>query len=201
MIPAADVTTLLAPITRDVQSDIEKARWDTFLGHAEQITLAADSVHRLELQAESHITAFLNLDYRQGAGSRIIVTYAEAYRDAVTRKKGDRTRREGCILTGPQDHFEISHRVDDDATCRWEPLWWRAFRFLVVEIHVGKAPLSLVRFSMEQTNYPAPTLARWQVCEVPEMERSGEILQVSLRTLRNCLYDGFADCPFYEQLQ
>lgn len=201
MIPTPDVTTLHAPITRDVQSNIEKARWDSFLGHAKPITLAKNSVHRLELQAESHVTAFLNLEYKKGAGSRIQVTYAEAYRDADTRKKGDRTKREGCVLTGPQDHFEISHKVDQDVTCRWEPLWWRAFRFLVVDIHVGDTPLSLVGLSMEQTNYPAPTLAQWEVGQASEMRRSDKILAVSLRTLRNCLFDGFADCPFYEQLQ
>jgi hypothetical protein len=197
----ANVTPLLAPITRDVRSEIGKAQWNSFLTDAQEITLPANSNHRLELQAESHVTAFLNLRYTHGAGSRLEVTYAEAYRDADTRKKGDRTKREGSILTGPQDHFQISHKDDEDAICQWEPLWWRAFRFLVIDVHVGEVPLTLKRFAMEQTNYPAPTLAAWQVDEISEINRSDEIWKVSLRTLRNCLYDGFADCPFYEQLQ
>lgn len=197
----ADVTTLRAPIPRDVQSDLDKAQWESFLIDAERITLPAKSVHRLELQAESHVTAFLNLCYQRGAGSRIEVTYAEAYRDAASRKKGDRTKREGRVLTGPQDHFQISQGHDENPIRQWEPLWWRAFRFLVIDIQVGEDPLTLTRFAMEQTNYPAPTMASWQIEEASETNRSEEIWKVSLRTLRNCLYDGFADCPFYEQLQ
>jgi len=197
----ADVTTLRAPLLRDVQSDLHEAQWASFLVDAERIHLPANSIHRIELQAESHITAFLSLCYQRGAGSRIEVTYAEAYRDAASLKKGDRTKREGCTLTGPQDHFQISQGDDEHALCQWEPLWWRAFRFLVIDIQVGEVPMTLTRFAMEQTNYPAPTIASWQIGEASETNRSDEIWKVSLRTLRNCLYDGFADCPFYEQLQ
>ncbi|KAJ5308556.1 hypothetical protein N7476_009212 [Penicillium atrosanguineum] len=47
-------------------------------------------------------------------------------------------------------------------------------------------------------NYPMAVKASWKE---PGDAHSKQIWDVSIRTMRNCMFDGYSDCPFYEQLQ
>lgn len=53
-------------------------------------------------------------------------------------------------------------------------------------------------FEAVQVNYPIGVKAEWKE---PAMKENEKIWEVSIRTLRNCMFDGYSDCPFYEQLQ
>jgi hypothetical protein len=54
------------------------------------------------------------------------------------------------------------------------------------------------RTKADQVNYPLAVKASWKDCDDVQSE---EIWNVSIRTMRNCMFDGYSDCPFYEQLQ
>lgn len=80
----------------------------------------------------------------------------------------------------------------------YEPFWFRTFRLIRLEIAVGDEPVELVSFDATQVNYPLAVKASW---EELGMINSKRIWDVSIRTMRNCMFDGYSDCPFYEQLQ
>ena len=81
---------------------------------------------------------------------------------------------------------------------KYEPFWFRTFRVIRLEITVGAGPVEFLSFDAKQTNYPIQPKAAWKE---PGDAHSESIWDVSIRTLRNCMFDGYSDCPFYEQLQ
>ncbi|KAK5541690.1 hypothetical protein LTR46_012113, partial [Exophiala xenobiotica] len=62
---------------------------------------------------------------------------------------------------------------------------------------VGRIPVDMVSFKAKQVNYPLDVKVSWKQ---PEGVDSDNIWKVSIRTLRNCMFDAYSDCPFYEQL-
>jgi hypothetical protein len=64
-------------------------------------------------------------------------------------------------------------------------------------VAVGAEGLTVHSIELRQTNYPLQPRATWD----SSSSEMGRIWDVSLRTLRNCMFDGYSDCPFYEQLQ
>ena len=101
--------------------------------------------------------------------------------------KGRRDTVAGLFLRGLTDVVSAA-----PALARWSPLWWRAGRFVALELQAGAAGLHLRRLAFTSTGYPLQIAARW---------REEAVAQASLRTLRRCLHETFVDCPYYEQLQ
>jgi hypothetical protein len=92
---------------------------------------------------------------------------------------------------------EIELEVGPDGAV-YEPFWFRTFFVMRWEIQIEGDGTVEMQFQGEQVNYPMDVKAEWRD---PAEESSEEIFEVSVRTLRNCMFDGYADCPFYEQLQ
>jgi hypothetical protein len=67
-----------------------------------------------------------------------------------------------------------------------------------LEIAVGSGPVEFLSFDATQVNYPLDVRASWKE---PGDSHSEKMWDVSIRTMRNCMFDGYSDCPFYEQLQ
>jgi hypothetical protein len=158
-------------------------------------------------------TAFPHLAVSGGAGSKIRLTYAEALRlpwgtpgavlfgkqqslanlashfaDESTGWTFDRRGK----VTGWSDVWEPSGR---DET--FEPLHWRAFRYVGLHIAVGTAPLTLRAVQQRFTAYPYHVSATFESSD-PALDR---IWQVGLHTMRMCSHETFEDCPHYEQMQ
>lgn len=112
------------------------------------------------------------------------------------RVKGDRTDPNGKLL-GPPDIINISSTSSEEEIA-YEPFWFRIFRYLRLIVDSGTSDLTLITLQAKQVNYPLDLLASWSKPETDEISR---IWDVSVRTLRNCTFDGYSDCPFYEQLQ
>ncbi|KAK8847727.1 hypothetical protein IAR55_005586 [Kwoniella newhampshirensis] len=197
MIPLAETTVAPFKAVRDAQSEHSAQEWTEFF-HGQPLTLAPGTKHRVEVEYTTHSTAFVRLSASRAhsLGSKVSFTYSEAYQPQPNGRKGDRTKREGQGLSGPSDTYEFSGNGNGEVES-YEPFWWKTFRFLVVEIEVGPDPLELLAFEATQTNYPMDVTAVWNGGS-DEMDKMWE---VSVRTMRNCMFDGYSDCPFYEQLQ
>jgi hypothetical protein len=129
------------------------------------------------------------------------VTYSEGYEleprnYPFFRTKADRLDAENGHLIGPYD--EVILDLPQAQTIKYEPFWFRTFRIIRLEITVGPEPIQLLSFDAIQVNYPLAVKASWK--EAGD-EHSEQIWDVSIRTMRNCMFDGYSDCPFYEQLQ
>lgn len=168
------------------------------------MTLDANSKHTIEVQADVHSTAFLRWVFKTtGDKSQIQlrVTYSEGYEleprsYPFFRSKADRLDATVGQIVGPYD--EVTLHLTGEETVVYEPFWFRTFRLLRLEITVGSDPVELLSFEATQVNYPMAVKASWKE---PGDTHSGKIWDVSIRTMRNCMFDGYSDCPFYEQLQ
>jgi hypothetical protein len=168
------------------------------------LSLAAGSFHTLEVQADVHSTAFLRWTFRateQQSQIKLKATYSEGYEHEPRnypffRTKSDRLDADKGYLIGPYD--EVVLDVPPGQTVVYEPFWFRTFRLIRLEITVGLQPVELVSFDAVQVNYPLGVKATWSERGDAHSEK---IWDVSIRTMRNCMFDGYSDCPFYEQLQ
>lgn len=158
----------------------------------------------LEVQADVHSTAFLQWTFKAtGEQSQIKLKamYSEGYEleprnYPFFRTKADRLDAERGHLIGPYD--EVILDAPRGQTVVYEPFWFRTFRILRLEVTIGSEPVELLSFDAVQVNYPLAVKASWKE---PGDEHSEKIWDISIRTMRNCMFDGYSDCPFYEQLQ
>ena len=203
-------TPVAIDVVRACDSSISQNDWTRFLSGKSSLRLPANSKHRLEIQAACHSTAFLSLQLRPPpTGSTLKLTYSESYErppfdDPTFRNKGDRLDRTDAVLTGScvdyHDEVDLSTLPASEGNLVvYEPFWFRTFRFLILEVHVGQGECELVEIKADQTNYPLDPKGSW--IEPGGDGISEKIWEISIRTLRNCVFDGYSDCPFYEQLQ
>ncbi len=148
-----------------------------------------------------------------GAGAMVRLTYAEALRLPWDTP--------GAKMLGEQQSLEnlASHFADEGTgwtfdrrglitgwSDRWEPaggrssfepLHWRAFRYVGVRIETGAEPLTLIGLGYKFSAYPYVIQARF-ACSDARWEK---IYAAGLRTMRLCSHETFEDCPHYEQMQ
>ncbi|KAF7171945.1 hypothetical protein CNMCM5623_004220 [Aspergillus felis] len=202
-VPMPEETSVAVGFVRKCQSSNHIDEWMGFLNAKQILTLPANSSHALEIQADVHSTAFLRWTFRAAQASRMTfkITYSEGYEQEPRsypffRTKADRLDAENGRLIGPYD--EVIFDLPADKTIVYEPFWFRTFRLIRLEIISGPAPVELLSFNATQVNYPMAVKASWKE---DGDEYSERIWDVSIRTMRNCMFDGYSDCPFYEQLQ
>jgi hypothetical protein len=197
-------TPAIVNTVRSCEGSLTADDWTAFLNGDHPLVLPQGSSHILEIQADSHSTAFikwtLNTTASQSSEIKLKATYSEGYEleprsYPFFRSKADRLDAESGHIIGPYD--EVVLRISDVETS-YEPFWFRTFRLLKLEISVGEEPVELKSFEATQVNYPMAVKASWKE---PGYLQSQDIWDVSIRTMRNCMFDGYSDCPFYEQLQ
>ncbi len=170
---------------------------DALIASGESIEIPANSFVKILLD-QGHLTnAYPQLGYSKGANSTIKVTYAESLfypeNGEPTFEKGNRDVVDGKVMWGNYDTIE----VDGGENRLFEPLWWRCFRYVELEITTREEPLVLEQFSSEFTAYPLELNSEFK-CNDPVLS---DIFDVAWRTQRLCAGETFFDCPYYEQLQ
>ena len=143
------------------------------------------------LDAGEETCAFLTLETSGGRGAQIELLESEAY--VLPEGKGDRCDRVNGHLEGYTDVYTAAGAARE----RYEPFWFRTFRFLQVTIRTAEEPLSLLALNYEETGYPLEVKTAVEASD----ESLSAIWDISLRTLRRCMHETYMDCPFYEQLQ
>ena len=159
---------------------------------AGEVSVPANSHVHLMLDRKALVTGYPQLTVSGGNGSKIRLTYAEALYDAK-QQKGDRddvgTRR----ALGLHDSF-----LPDGGDHRtFEPLWWRTWRYLDLDIQTGDAPLTLESLKAAFTAYPFEERASFNGND-PDLAK---IWEISWRTARLDAHETYMDTPYYEQLQ
>jgi hypothetical protein len=187
--------------------------WQKLLTAGVPLTLAAGEKIDLVLDMGVLTTAFPHLAVSGGAGSRVRLNYAEALRlpwgtagakllgkqqslanlashfaDESTGWTFDRRGK----VTGWGDTWEPAGRADI-----FEPLHWRAFRYVGLQITVGATPLTLHAVQQRYTAYPYHVAAKFSSSDAA----LDKIWQVGLHTMQMCSHETFEDCPHYEQMQ
>jgi alpha-L-rhamnosidase len=169
---------------------------------ADSSSLQAFPGSRVSVPASSHVhilldrktltTAYPHLVVSGGKGAKIWFTYSEALYDKEGHK-GDRNDVDARVTRGLKDLFLPDggdHRV-------FEPLWWRTWRYLDLDIKTGDQPLTLEALTANFSAYPFEERARLQTGDAD----LAKIWDISWRTARLDAHETYMDTPYYEQLQ
>jgi hypothetical protein len=148
-------------------------------------------IHLL-LDRKTLTTAYPQLTVSGGKGAQIRLTYSEALYDK-DQHKGNRDDVGIRVALGMTDSFSPDggeHRV-------FEPLWWRTWRYLDLDIQTGAEPLQLESLTANFTAYPFQERASFTSPD-PDLAK---IWEISWRTARLDAHETYMDTPYYEQLQ
>jgi len=188
--------------------------WARLVTNAGKVIVPPQRTIRVVLDVGQLTTAYPSLRTSGGKGAKITLTYAEALRL--------RWSTPGARLLGkPQSLANLASHFADESTgwtfdrrgavtgwCdvwepaglpeeEFEPLHWRAFRYIGLEITTGAEALQLTSLGHRFTAYPYEVQATFN-CSDPRLER---IWRAGLHTMRLCSHETFEDCPHYEQMQ
>jgi hypothetical protein len=137
-------------------------------------------------------TAYPELVISGGRNAMIQVTYAEALYDKAGQK-GNRNQIAGRHIEGISDIFIGG----GGSNITFEPLWWRTWRYLQLDITTGAEPLQLERFTAQFTAYPFVAKAGIS----GDIDGLDPIWATGWRTARLCAHETYMDAPYWEQLQ
>jgi len=147
---------------------------------------------RVLLDRKTLTTAYPQLTVSGGKGTKIILTYSEALYDK-DQHKGDRDEVGTRVALGMTDSF----LPDGGAQRTFEPLWWRTWRYLNLDIQTADEPLTLDSLTANFTAYPFKERASFHSGD-PLLD---EIWQISWRTARVDAHETYMDTAYFEQLQ
>lgn len=159
---------------------------------AQPVKIPANTHVHLLLDRKTLITAYPELTVSGGQNSRITLTYAEALYDKKL-KKGDRNEVGTRVALGIQDLF----MPDGSPHRTFQPLWWRTWRYLDIEVQTGSEPVMLESLRAHFTAFPFEERASFHSNDA----ELASIWDISWRTARMDAHETYMDTPYYEQLQ
>jgi hypothetical protein len=155
-----------------------------------------------KIAAHSHATLLLDRGYLTtaypefaasgGTAATVRLTYAEALLDAKA-EKGNRNEFEGKHIVGVYDEFTL-----DGAKSRvYEPLVWRTWRYLQIDVTTADEPLQLSHLQSWFSAFPFEEKAKFASDE----QDLQKIWDIGWRTARLDAHDTYMDTPYWEQMQ
>lgn len=172
----------------------EVAAWQAFLERSEPLTLPPHTRRQVVIDLETYVCAYPQLKVSGGRGGQITVGWAEAlYKDAAGKDKGQRDEVDGRFFVALcRDSF-----LPDGCERRgFEPLWWRAGRYLELLVESTDQPLTLESLRLLETRYPLELESRFSSSDA----RLEGVTPLALRGLQMCAHETYMDCPYYEQM-
>lgn len=142
---------------------------------------------------EKLTTAYPELILSKGKGSEIILEYAEALIDS-NQKKSHRD-----IITDKHmpNMLKDTYIPDGYENRKYQPLWFRTYRYIEISIETGNEELILEDFYNFFTAYPFTRKATF----ITDNTNLNKIWDIGWHTARLCAGETYYDCPYYEQLQ
>lgn len=180
-----------------------EAEWEALIAGKKRLMIPPYKKVQVEFSAGVERTGYLHLTMQEGADAKISILTSEAYvlggerGDLKVPLKGDRTDYENGFLHGFTDYYQCAGFGTEEEPEKYEPFWFRTFRFVRLEIETEESPLTLSGFDYTQTGYPLEVKTKASASD----ERFAGIWDISERSLRCCMHETYEDCPFYEQLQ
>ena len=166
--------------------------WQAFLDGT-PLQVAAGECRRVLIDLGDYQCAWPELVVSGGAGAGLTLRWAEAcYLTPDGPEKGHRGEILGKFFRGSGDIF----LPDGGSQRSFAPQWWRAGRYVEMQIRVGAQPLVLERLVLTGTSYPLNVESSF-ACSDPRLETAAKPM---VHTLRQCMHETYVDCPYYEQL-
>jgi len=135
---------------------------------------------------------YLQFAFSGGKDCRIAIRcFEKFYREDAPVKRDDFLH--GEIYGNPQTDSLI---LDGRKTV-YEPFWYRTLRFLRMDVETADEAVEIGLPVIRKTGYPLQAVN--QVSSSAAWVKG--LWDICLRTLENCMMDGYMDCPFWEQMQ
>ncbi len=166
---------------------------EKFLRGNEDIEIPPHTTGSILLDQAWLTTAYPEMIVSNGKGSKITVSYAESLFESEGSGKGNRDEVEGKLFRGNSDIFY----PDGNENRLFKPLWFRTYRYVLIEFETDNDPLTIHEYYGLFTAYPFQERASFESSE-PGLNA---IWQTGWRTARLCAGETYYDCPYYEQLQ
>ncbi len=160
------------------------------IGTEKGAIVKAGETRRFILDAGKEVNGYPRFSFDNGKQAQITITYFEKF----IKKEGNYAESdpEHGIISGIQDRFVLN----GDAYT-FEPFWVRTFRYICIEVCAEQEDVRLFVPSYHRTHYPLQVTT-----EIKSTDSwVGEVWEMCLRTLKNCMLETYMDCPYYEQMQ
>ena len=165
---------------------------DGFIKGKKSLRIAAHQKVKLLLDQGENIAAYPELIVTGGRGATITQVYAESLFNSKGLK-GNRNEIAGKVIKGNEDIF-----IPDGGMHRkFRPLWFKAYRYLQLNIETGDEELLINDIYSMKTGYPLELKATFSSSDASLQD----IWKVGWRTQQLCAGEVFFDTPYYEQLQ
>ena len=163
-----------------------------FLRGRAVITVPAHTTASILLDQSHTTNAYPVLETSGGTGSVVTLTYAEALVDEHGAK-GNRNDVEGRTILGVHDVF----RPDGGERRVFQPLYWRSFRYVQLDIETADVPLTIDDFHGIFTGYPLRERAQF----ASDQGWLSDVWRMDWNGARIGAFETYMDTPYYEQLQ
>jgi alpha-L-rhamnosidase len=168
------------------------------------LTIPARTSATLLIDNEVLTNAYATLEFSDGKDAAMSIAYSEALyipKPGVNVNsytighldKGNRNEIDGKVFVGRRDSI-IS---DGSKGQKWESLWYRTYRYVLLKIRTADQPLVIDDIYGVFTGYPFQ-LASSLTTDRTNLQKN---LEIGWRTARLCATETYMDCPYYEQLQ
>ena len=165
---------------------------DAFVRGTGEVVVPARTRATILLDQGHTTNAYPVLETSGGSGGTVTLTYAEALVDSHG-EKGNRNEVDGRTIRGVYDVF----RPDGGERRLFQPLYWRSFRYVQLDIETADAPLTLNDFHGVFTGYPLRERARF----ASDLSWLADVWRMDWNGARIGAFETYMDTPYYEQLQ
>ena len=184
-------TSQAVPFTRVARSDLKSLAKDFQFGKT-ALEIPAHSHHTLLID-QGHVTVgYPKLTLSGGQDARVEVIYSEALYDA-NNLKGNRDEIEGKTIKGIRDVY----LMDGSDQREFQPLWFRTFRFIQLEIETQEAPLRIDDYFHVSSASSFPVIASFKT-DHPLYQ---QVWDLCWHTMEVCAQDNLISDAYYEQMQ
>jgi len=165
---------------------------DNFQFGTKALTIPANTSHTILIDQGYVTLGYPKLNLSKGNGSYIKVKYSEALYNA-SNQKGNRNEIEGKVIKGISDVY----MMDGGENRTFQPMWFRAFRFVQLEINTRDEPLVINDFYNVYSAADFPVMANFKT----DNPLYKNIWDLCWHSMKICAQDNLMSDAYYEQMQ
>jgi len=184
-------TNTKEPFTKIARSTI-KTIGKKFTFGTKPLEIPANSKHTFLIDQGYVTLGYPKLKLSDGKDAQIKIKYSEAMYNTINQK-GNRNELEGKVIKGISDIYVM----DGGKNRVFQPIWFRAFRFIQLEIETKDEPLIIDDYYNIYSDTAFPVKASFET----ENLLFKEVLDLCWHTLKICAQDNLMSDAYYEQMQ
>ena len=156
------------------------------------VTIAPGDSARILLDLGAVDIGFPELRWGGGAGSRVKYTWVEH----LFNQDGTKPHRDSVAGKRTTGYFDVV-LADGSPDRSYTPSWYRAFRYLEINVVTGAEPLRLAAPVLQRVRSSVPLVAEWASDDAV----LDSIVATGRRTVAVCTQDYFLSDAYYETMQ